>query len=246
MPTTSDIESRSEDVLFDSIRQRRHVVLTHGGPGGWRTFKGEFVDGSPDGASIVVRLHNRSDAALLRGRSTAPLGCTFRLNHKKCMFGSTMQRVDDTADGAHVVLRWPDHLQQLQRRAYERSVPPAGTILAVRFWREAGDGRAAGTTRNVRHGQLEDISAGGLRIRVSNAEGVELDASYRCAFTPGSGKPSFLLEAICRHREAAAEGRASLGFQLVGMEATAEGRRALQRLARLVSRFQRGRIREHR
>jgi hypothetical protein len=50
-----------------------------------------------------------------------------------------------------------------------------------------------------------------------------------------------VLDAVLRHREAAEQGRASLGFQFVGMETTPEGLRLLDRLVRIVNHFQRSR-----
>jgi hypothetical protein len=114
----------------------------------------------------------------------------------------------------------------------------------VRFWREAAGGDASTDARNVRHGQLEDISAGGMRIKVADPKDVSLDRTYRCVFTPRPGKPSLVLDAVLRHREAVDQGRASLGFQFVGMEATPEGLRLLDRLVRIVNHFQRSNARD--
>jgi hypothetical protein len=127
----------------------------------------------------------------------------------------------------------------LQRRAYERAAPPHGTIVPVRFWREMPQGESAPETRVVRHGQLEDLSCGGIRIKVSDAQDIAMGCTYRCVFAPRPGKPAVVLEGILRHREAAEHGRASLGFQFVGLETSVEGLRTLDRLARVVSHFQR-------
>jgi len=138
-----------------------------------------------------------------------------------------------------VVLRWPSQVQQLQRRVFERSTPPPGTIIAVRFWRAQPADQRASDERDVRYGQLEDLSAGGMRIKLARPADIEAGALYCCTFSPKQGKPPFFVDAVLRHREAAEQNRASLGFQFVGLEATADGRRTLDRLARLVSYFQR-------
>ena len=110
---------------------------------------------------------------------------------------------------------------------------------AVRFWRDDASSTAGADARTVRHGQLEDISAGGMRVRVASPGDIEVGAVYRCAFTPKQGKPAILVEARVRHREAIEHCRASVGFQYVGLEVTAEGRRAIERLTRVVSQYQR-------
>lgn len=142
-----------------------------------------------------------------------------------------------------VTFCWPDQIQQLQRRAYERATPPKDMVIAVRFWREVGPIGVPAEARTVRYGQLEDLSAGGLRVKVSNPDDIQPGATYRCVIEPYPGKPPLILDAVVRHREAVDHGRASIGFQLVGLETTPEGRKALDRLARTVSRFQRARSR---
>jgi hypothetical protein len=78
-----------------------------------------------------------------------------------------------------------------------------------------------------------------MRIKVADPKDVELDRTYKCVLTPRPGKPALVLEAVLRHREAGDSGRASLGFQFVGMETTAEGIRLLDRLVRVVNHFHR-------
>ena len=233
-------KTQQDRVLDESAQHERFAVLTHYGPDGWRLLKGRFAQ--TEGEDAVVHLAipwpngNRRTLLPEPGES---IGCTFRVGHKKCMFESTVDQTERLSEAASVVLRRPSQIQQLQRRVFERSMPPAGHIIAVRFWREdAGRANDSGL-RDIRHGQLQDLSAGGLRIKVSRPQDIEDGAVYRCTFTAKHGKPPFLVDAILRHREAIEDGRASLGFQHIGLEATADGHRTLDRLARLVSHFQR-------
>jgi len=238
--TESIVQKRQDHVLQASIRNRRHLVVTHNGPLGWRTLKSAFVSGSRHSGELAVRvmLSDEADSLHLPQRGDT-LGGTFRDGHKKCMFRSELLSHRVLAGEATLVLKWPAHLQQLRRRAYERVAPPRDQVVAVRFWREVDGSDREGGTRTLKHGQLEDISCGGLRMRVANAGDLVMGATYKCVFAPRPGKPSLLLEGILRHREAVEQGRASLGFQFVGMETTQEGMRTLDRLARIVSHFQR-------
>ena len=233
-------QDQQDRVLDESAQHERFAVLTHHGPEGWRLLKGRFVPNEQKSTSLhfVIPWPNGNRSALLPEPGES-IGCTFRVGHKKCMFESTVDQAVRLPEAASVILRWPSQVQQLQRRVFERSTPPPSNIIAVRFWRERNDTANESGLRDVRHGQLEDISAGGLRIKVARPQDIEDGALYRCIFTAQAGKPAFLLDAILRHREAAEEGRASLGFQIVGLEATADGRRTLDRLARLISHFQR-------
>ena len=234
--------ARREEILTTSIQRQLRATVTLRLAEGWRTYKAQFVSGSLASARLMVRMILQDKSAVSeRPKTGDALGVTFRWGHKKCMFTSDVQSMIQDDKGMLLTLSWPDDLQQLQRRAYERAAPPRGTVIAVRFWLEESDDEHGQGRSNMHHGQLEDLSAGGLRIKTADLAGIELDRTYRCVFTPRAGAPAVIVNARLRQREAADQGRASLGFQFLGLETTAEGRRVLARIARLVSQFQRGR-----
>lgn len=247
------VKENLDQILQDSIERRNLLVLTHDSPQGWRMFNSRFVGGAP--SSHVFQIETPvaragRDAQLPRRGDT--LGVTFRFGHKKCMFSTILESIEVDGDEGMAALRWPDRLQQLGRRAYERARPPKDVIIAVRFWRtDATRGEAAGGIRSssregsedraVCHGQLENLSAGGIRVRVADPNQIQVGDAYRCIFAPRPGKPSVILDAIVRHSEAAHQGRMSVGLQFVGMESAPQSRRTLDRLVRMVNEFQRAR-----
>jgi hypothetical protein len=239
--------SRIEQLLADAIDRQRPIVLTHHGPDGWHSFKSRFVSGSFATRRIQAKPPECSVGAdmppLKAGDS---LGVTFRAGHKKCAFGTALRAAPQAGHDGLLELAWPDHLQQLRRRVYERVRPPGNLVIAVRFWLEPADGGPGADARTVRYGQLEDLSVGGMRVKVALPHDIRIGATYRCAFTPGEGKPPMVLDAMVRHRETIEKGRASIGFQFVGLEVAAEGRRLAERLARIVSGFQRAGSRKRR
>ena len=234
---------QQEEIIADAIREQRQLVLTYNLPGGWRRQKAVFVSGSASTREALVHALLPEDFSQVQLPALGSIvGGSFRLGHKKCLFSASVRTCGPRAKTVPISLTWPDHLSQLQRRAFERATPPKGNVIAVRFWVDHGES-AAPDGREVRHGQLEDISAGGLRLKVADALSVEMEKTYKAVFTPRQGKPALILDAILRHREIAERGRASLGFQFVGLETSTEGLRMLDRLARLVSHFQRSQAR---
>lgn len=230
---------RHEQILRGALEKKPLVVLTHQSEFGWRAYKAKMESPGGEEAPIQIRaLLPRTSEPVHWPQPGDTVGVTFRTSHKKSMFSTTIERVDWENDHVVFVVPRPNHLQQLQRRVYERVKPPRNEVVAVRFWCDSIPDQA-GEERNVRFGQLVDISAGGMRIRVADVTGIAMQQSYKCVFSPRTGAPTLLLDAVLRHHEAADQNRASLGFQFIGLETTAEGRRSLERLARVVSQYQR-------
>lgn len=233
---------RLNEILEESIAEQRRLVLTHNTDNGWRTYKSKFVSGSSE--RQVIQAQTLVSSENLESELPQPgdtLGVTFRLGHKKCMFGTTLESFEGEGEQRLATMRWPDNIQQLQRRVFERATPPHDAIVPVRMWCCEGLSSAQVDERTVKHGQLEDVSAGGMRVKAASPLDFRPGATFRCVFAPRPGKPSIVLDALVRHRESAEQGRSSIGFQFVGLEATPDGRRVLERLVRTVTQFQRAR-----
>ena len=236
---------RQDNLLEDSINRRLRTTVTRHTPEGWRTFKSSFMAGDRTSRTILLKVLLPEDmppqADPNQGDS---LGVTFRAGHKKCMFSARAQSVVREGGAAVVTVSWPDNLEQLQRRVYERVVPPRGMVVPVRFWQEQPGSTMPEGDRKIRHGQLEDISAGGMRLKTGDLTDIEIGSAFRCVFAPQPGAPTVIADAVLRHHEATDRGRASLGFHFLGLETTPEGRMVLDQIARIVMHFQRTRQRK--
>lgn len=232
-----------DQIIRDLIRKQLQAVLSCHGPDGWRTYRACFLSGSPQAKTVCVRTQPARVGGGLLPQTGETVGATFRLSHKKCMFAAVVQSVAEHDEGTLLTLRWPEKIHQLQRRAYERAVPPRGRVIPVRFWREEAGPAGQAESRQVKHGQLEDLSAGGMQIQTADSTEFEIGRTYRCVFAPQPGAPALILEATLRHYETTDCSRASLGFHFVGLEATPQGQRLLDRVAKIVNQFQRAQAR---
>jgi hypothetical protein len=86
---------------------------------------------------------------------------------------------------------------------------------------------------------MEDLSAGGIRIRCPNDLDLEAGQAAKIAFALGPQRGELTVDGTFRHRELAPDGEWSLGFQFVGLETSPEGQELLVRIARIVTDFQR-------
>jgi len=236
---------QAETILDVAVREDFQGIVSFHSPNGWRAYKCGFHsrDRHDGGIELTTSGMTAGQGAPAPG---ATLGVSFRYGHKKCMFGAVLERFD-THEGEEIArLKWSGELRQLQRRAYERAAPPRGVVIPVRFRLEENVGKTASSDRETRHGQLENISAGGMRIKTGASNDVRVGATYRCIMTIKPGTPALILDAVLRHADPDRDGRVWLGFQFVGMESTPEGEKLLSSIAQIVSRFKRARARHAR
>ncbi len=169
------------------------------------------------------------------------------------------------AGGGTIVLAVPDKIEVVQRRSYFRVNVPESLKVQVLLWHRNGpapagltDGGRIGGSDQLGGsgcvGRLVDISAGGAQVIVPNensgANGPEASPSTRLGagfkkgqfvgvrFTPLPYETPLVLSAQIRNVLPTADGgNASLGLQIVGLEASPEGREVLTRLIGVVEQY---------
>ncbi len=233
------VDQRKDEILADAVLRELEITITHRITDSWRTYRASFV-ACDEGKQFIctTKPKPKQDVPAVIPPIGAALGVTFRLGHKKCMFSTTREPVPLECDQNSFAIAWPDHLQHLQRRAYKRVSPPAGVVVSVQFWRVSLPASEDRKKREVYYGELEDISAGGMRVDAAHTAAIDAGQSCECLFVPRPGEAPIILDAILRYKEDAGHDRASLGFQFVGLETSFEGREMLARLARVVSDYQ--------
>lgn len=246
MSAMQTVANEHRDRILASVAENSsYAVISYHGPAGWRSYKCRFHSVTPDGNEVSLLAENMPAGDHGSPQPGEVVGVSFRLGHKKCMFSAVLLGVDHPRDTV-VRLRCTGQLRQLQRRVYERAIPPRDVVVPVRFWHLVATGQSAGNGRNTRHGQLENISAGGMRIQTRSFHQPAIESTHRCILTPRPGAPTLIVDAVLRHYDLVANERASLGFQFVGLESTFEGQQLLQSIVQIVNRFRRARVRGER
>lgn len=182
------------------------------------------------------------------------LGLAFKQRHHKFVFTSPILAVADFQLSPDLKVRglrieWPRRMQRLQRRSFYRASIPADKPVFCEMWQGGLVGEPKGALREklVFNGQLVDLSAGGMRLRlvdqrdpafhVGDAVGVILQSA--CLREP------VRVDAQFRHA-ATDEFGLCLGLQFVGLNETSDGRKAFQAINQLVCDFQRIELRRQR
>jgi len=232
---------RKDEIIIDAARRGTQVILTRHDDLGWQVCKSRFVGCDEDRQRLYIARPPGGRAAAWADPLTGELvGVTFRRGHKKCLFNASVTGFEEQG-GARLEVGWPEQLQELQRRAFQRAAPPPGRQIKVHFQRKDGVGED-----EVRVGVLEDLSAGGIRVRSAAGGDLRADDTVRLTFALRRHGPQLTLDGIFRHRESRREGPCSLGFQFVGLETSAEGQDTLAAIARVVADFQRAGLRRER
>jgi len=167
-------------------------------------------------------------------------------------------RADALAPGTYtVVLAVPDQVEAVQRRSYFRVNVPESLKVNVLLWHRRSRRQtknqiqaAPEDTHNYCKGRLIDISAGGAQVVIPQPNGASQDSCGASTpdfkkgqyvgirFTPMPYATPLMLNVQIRNVLPTADGKSiSLGLQLVGLEASPEGRRVLTRLIGVVERY---------
>ena len=190
-------------------------------------------------------------------RIDQPVGISFKYGYGKFVFDTIVEGFEPSicpesgqGRGGTIVLAVPETIEVVQRRSYFRVSVPESLKVKVLLWHRSGKYeqrvRAQDThdeMRNGCHGKLVDISAGGAQVVVPQQNDTgRLDFKkgqfVGLRFTPMPYETPVVLSAQVRNVLPTAEGeRSSLGLQFVGLEASSEGRRVLNRLIGIVERY---------
>jgi len=233
-----------DEILQQMAVKQTPVVLTRQGANGWVVAKSRFAGADVEQGWLSLEAplaENEADewAIPLAGEL---LGVSFRRGHKKYVFNALVcapevLQLPDKCRRQMIFVRWPENVQELQRRVYQRACPPPGRKIKVTIQTTEADSRMRTTISGI----LEDLSAGGMRVLCEHP--VELERNVKLSFALRSRGDSFSLDGTFRHCQATDRGDYSVGFQFVGMETSPQGHELLHHIARVVTDFQRAAMR---
>ncbi len=186
-----------------------------------------------------------------------PVGISFKHGYGKFVFDTIVagfQRSPQASAGGTIILAAPDRIGVVQRRSYFRVSVPESLKVNVVFWhrRSKLQGKDAMWSwpltepQQYFQGRLVDISAGGAQVKVplqtDNGKSDTLDFRkgqfIGLRFTPMPYETPLMFSAQIRNMLPAADQTGIfLGLQIVGLEASPEGRQVLSKLVDVVERY---------
>ncbi|MDO8301840.1 MAG: PilZ domain-containing protein [Sedimentisphaerales bacterium] len=218
------------------------AIMSHLSRGKWHLTKITLV--RTTGTNVQIDITQKEKHHPININIDQPVGISFKHDYCKYIFKSSVVGFEpsvNTSSGGIIVIALPDRIDRIQRRNYYRVTIPRHLNIRVLFWhRGYSDETKAIPLENYWQGQLLDISAGGLQICVDLSQRPNFRAGQLVGiqFTPMPHEKPIQIEAQLRQIAPTADNtKLCLGLQVIGLEATIEGREMLHRLCDVVKAY---------
>lgn len=235
---------RQEAAFAWAVQHQTPVVLSVKSGDVWVALKSAFVGYDPAQRAIQVLYPQAGDQPSVEIVAGQQVGVSFRRSHKKCVFSTlVVMRCSEPAGSGvaldTLILRCPDNMHEMQRRAYERITCPPDRFVAVRLWEGLGAGHDGSWP--LCSGRVANVSVGGVQVDIRQDHNPRLSIGDRVGveITVSPGKPPLMFDAQYRHCAITAPGRLGLGFQFLGLEHPQPNRSTLAEVAEFVKELQR-------
>ena len=247
-----DQESR-ESVLQWAVKRQAAITMSLLSDGRWRCLRSQLLGVEPERQLLQLSY------PIAAGGGPPPeitpgdqVGLSFRRGHKKCIFVSpVVARRLEAGDGGDAIdtllVRVPDQIRELQRRAYQRATVPPDRFIAVKLW-QGGVPAVDGSSWPVCSGRVNNISAGGIMVDVRSDQNPRFGVGDMVGLeiTAIQGRPPLMVEGQYRHCTAMGTDRIGLGLQFLGLEHDNPGQASLSEVADLVRELQQQSSRQNR
>jgi c-di-GMP-binding flagellar brake protein YcgR len=235
-------DSEVVSLLKKAAASQTCAMMTHMSRSKWHMTKVTIL--STTEASIQFEIAQKEKHHPINIQIDQPVGISFKQDYCKYIFESVVVGFEPSVNarsGGIIVVAMPDRIDRIQRRNYYRVEVPQNLNVRVLFWhRGYNDESKAVPMEDYWQGRLVDVSAGGLQLCVD----LEQKPNFRegqlvgVQFTPLPYEQPVQIEAQVRHIAPTADGtHLCLGMQIIGLEATIEGREMLRRMCDVVKAY---------
>lgn len=238
-------EAEPRRILELALKQKNPATLSYRENNRWHLARVQFVNVGTDNFEVQLIPRKKNENININPCQQIGVSIKFKFSFGKFIFDT---KVDDAppyrkTDGI-ISMQIPEEIEFVQRRSYMRVKVPANLNVDVSVWPKIFPKVYANndlqSTQKPSQGKLIDISAGGLQIAFEKGHApkitkgqfvglkfVALEHETALSFSAciKSIYPSANNENIC------------IGLQMIGLEASPEGRLTLQRLCNVVEQY---------
>jgi len=242
----------SRTVLASVVEQQSPAIMSYLSKDKWHVAK-VILKALQDDKLYIEGCHATGKPHPINIQINQPVGLNFKHAYGKFVFDTVVVGLEPSLDpnaGGRIALTAPQRIGVVQRRSYFRVNVPDSLKVNVVIWHRSGSRQATEPMHNYYEGRLMDISAGGAQIivparngKVEGAPGSGVFDFHKgqfigMRFTPLPFETPLVFNAQIRNILPTADHSAlCLGLQIVGLEASEEGRHILARIAGVVERY---------
>ncbi len=246
----------SQTVLEMVVRSQSPAIMSYLSKDKWHVAK-VVLTNLQAGRLYVENCHTSGKPHPINVKMDQPVGMNFKHAYGKFVFDTTVVGLEPSSDpeaGGTIVLAAPQRIGVVQRRSYFRVNVPQSLRVNVVLWHRTGHRTPEERGHIYYEGRLMDISAGGAQVVVPRKDtkpcvpaapgeggGALGESDFRkgqflgVRFTPMPYETPLMFNVQVRNVLPTADHTSScLGLQIVGLEASEEGRQVLSRLAKVV------------
>lgn len=242
------LKVKPKELLNELISSKNPLTITYQKDGRWFANKAVLTNFEDNTFEIRILAQLKSKTFDIE------VGSRVGISLKDCLGNSSGNFIFDTIvydlvpgqnDGGNSIVRLaiPENIELVSRRNYRRVQVPAlqnvNILLWQRFTVQNGDRTSVGCGPEL-CGKLLDISLGGIQIAMESSESIvfEKGQSVGLKFTPFEHETPISFTAGIRTALSTADRRhLTLGLEIIGLEASPEGRLILSRLASVVEQY---------
>lgn len=252
------------EILKTAIEEKVPAIMTYSSRGKWHVTK---VLLTKLGASrLNAEIWPKEKPHPINIQINQTVGISLKYGYGKFVFDTTVAALELSApplcedkygsqkSGGQIALSVPDRIEIIQRRSYFRVDVPGALKVNVLLWhrglnripepavweRDKQQDGSDNKTQDYYKARLIDISAGGAQIALDTSQKPDFRKGQfiGLAFTPGPYEKPLILDAQIRNILPTADGNnLCIGVQMVGLEASPEGRQTLQQLCNVVEHY---------
>jgi len=242
----------SRTVLASVAEQQAPAIMSYLSKDKWHVAK-VILKSIMDDKLYIEGCHTTGKPHPINIQINQPVGLNFKHAYGKFVFDTVVVGLEPSLDpnaGGRIVLTAPQRIGVVQRRSYFRVNVPESLKVNVVIWHRSAGRQVREPMHNYYEGRLMDISAGGAQVimpvrngKMESAPGAGVFDFHKgqfigVRFTPLPFETPLVFNAQIRNILPTADHSAlCLGLQIVGLEASEEGRHVLARIASVVERY---------
>jgi hypothetical protein len=251
------------EILETAIEEKVPAIMSYLSKNKWHVTKVLLTDLGANRLNIEIWPKEKPHPINIHANQ--PVGIAIKYGYGKFVFDTTVTGLEPSpspnrqGQSGTIVLAVPDRIEIVQRRNYFRVDVPKSLKVNVLLWhrglkrapeailcdRDKQRDNSDETNNDKKRqdyykGKLVDISAGGAQIAVDTEQKPDLRKGQFIGlmFTPMPYEKPLILDAQIRNILPTADDKnICLGIQIVGLEASPEGRQVLQRLCNVVEHY---------